>query len=139
MAPIVNAQTGRAKTGFEVGGYHIPEGMLLVAAYHATNRSPDLYPEPDAFDSTRAEAAAHGKPLCPFSKAAPFSYVPFGPGDRRTGHRCLAEELVYAALGLLVARTVRSYSWSLVEPDKVRPLPAAHLASEVIATFRLES
>lgn len=129
-APIINAQIGRARRSFVVDGRTIPEGTLVLGGFYATNHDGKLYPEPDRFDPERPAAGADGA-VCPFSKSAPFTYLPFGGGDRRSGHRCLGEELVYLTLELLLARTLPAFTLTLVDPDAIRRLPAAHLAPEV--------
>lgn len=131
-SPIINAQVGRAVKDFEVKGYKVPKGMLLVGGYYATNHLPQLFPNPDAFNPKRcqewAREAGKEKEGCPFSKTRPYAYVPFGGGDRLQGHRCLGEQLLYMAVKLLLARCLSGYRCTVTNADEVKLAPSPYLA-----------
>jgi cytochrome P450 len=57
-----------------IGGYTIPAGSMIVLAPYAVHRSPDLWPDPEAFLPERFGEAAAARP-----KPA---YIPFASGPR---------------------------------------------------------
>lgn len=135
--PLINIQIARAAQPFDVAGYRIEQGELLIAGLYATNHDKAIYPVPDMFDPGRAErnAKAGDEAACPFSKSAPFGFVPMGGGDRRTGHRCLGEQLVYVTMKLILQHAARGHAWFLCDPEAVRSMPAAYMAPKVCARF----
>ena len=135
--PFTNSQVGKAEQTFEVNGYTIPAGTLLIAGLFATNHSPALYPSPLAFDPQRAEReSSAGVAACPYSVSRPYGYAPFGGGDRTNGHRCLGEPLLYMAVKLFLARILRAHTWELASPETVTKAPAPYLAERVELRFR---
>ncbi len=137
--PIINTQIGRAARSFEIDGHRVHEGTLLVAGLYATNHDGVVYPAPDVFDPDRLERSKPtvDAPACPFSTVTPFTFVPFGGGDRSTGHRCLGENLVYLALKLVLAKLAQRYAWALAEPELVGKMPAAYMAPDVRITLTM--
>lgn len=134
-SPIINAQVGRAIEDFEVNGYKVSKGTLVVGGYYATNHLPSLFPEPDRFQPQRCQEwgkkpgkAAEG---CPFSRTRPYAYVPFGGGDRLEGHRCLGEQLLYMTVKLLLARCLRGYRVTLLNEAEVRAFPSPYFAPQL--------
>jgi cytochrome P450 family 110 len=75
LHPVTGAVARILKTPATIGGHALPAGISLVAAFHATHRRPDLYPDPDRFVPDRFV----GK------KLDPYEWAPFGGGI----HRCL--------------------------------------------------
>ncbi len=139
-SPIINAQVGRASKDFVVNGYTIAKGTLLVGGFYATNHLPSLHPEPDSFNPKRCQewAAILGKEKegCPFSKTRPHAFVAFGGGDRMQGHRCLGEQVLYMAVKLLLARSLKGYKFTLVNAPEVKQAPSPYMAPQV--KIRLE-
>jgi cytochrome P450 family 135 len=70
VAPVVFRML---KQELQVGRYLLPEGTLTVASVYLTNRNPQVYENPTAFEPER------------FLEDAPetFSWIPFGGGIRR--------------------------------------------------------
>jgi cytochrome P450 len=75
IRPIMPAAGARVvKRPFEVGGYVIPAGAILVNAVYLLHRRADLYPDPTAFKPERFL----GKRVID-----PYEWTPFGGGVRR--------------------------------------------------------
>jgi cytochrome P450 family 110 len=73
--PIMPAGGARlVRRAFEIGGYVIPPGWILVNAMYLLHRRPELYPEPDAF---RPERFLGRRAI------DPYEWTPFGGGIRR--------------------------------------------------------
>jgi cytochrome P450 len=75
IRPIMPVGGARlVKREYEIGGYVIPPGAILVNAMYLLHRRPELYPEPDTFKPERFL----GKRIID-----PYEWTPFGGGIRR--------------------------------------------------------
>jgi cytochrome P450 len=75
IRPIMPAGGARlVRQPFEIGGYVIPPGNILVNSMYLLHRRPDLYPDPDAFKPERFLAKKN---------IDPYEWTPFGGGIRR--------------------------------------------------------
>lgn len=72
IMPVGGARLTRR--AFEMGGFMIPSGTILVNAMYLLHRRPELYPEPDAF---RPERFLLKRTI------DPYEWTPFGGGMRR--------------------------------------------------------
>ncbi|HVD52659.1 MAG TPA: cytochrome P450 [Propionibacteriaceae bacterium] len=80
-----------------IGGRRIPAGSLILLSPWATQRRPDLWPDPQRFDPARFEPAAE--------RARPrYAYFPFAGGLRGCigGHFAMTEAVI--AIATLLAR-----------------------------------
>ncbi|MGH3897922.1 MAG: cytochrome P450 [Pseudonocardiaceae bacterium] len=127
LTPAVNVQTGRTIKPFEIHGYTVPTGTLVLGGFHATNHSPRIYAEAGDFNPAR--------PGCPYSKSSPFTYVPFGGGDARTGHRCMGEQLVYLTIKAILSRLTRDYTWTAIRPEELRAVAYPNFAKVFSVRF----
>lgn len=127
LTPAVSVQMGRTVKPFEIHGYTVPAGTFVLAGFYATNHSSRVYRDPDDFDPARSG--------CPYSKSSRFTYVPFGGGDARTGHRCLGEQLVYLTVKVIVSCIAREYTWTAISPDDLRAGSYPHLAKAFPVRF----
>lgn len=127
LTPAVNVQTGRTVKPFEIHGYTVPTGTLVLGGFHATNHSPRIYAEAGDFNPAR--------PGCPYSKSSPFTYVPFGGGDARTGHRCMGEQLVYLTIKMILSRIARNYTWTAIRPEELRAVAYPNFAKVFSVRF----
>jgi cytochrome P450 len=109
----------RALRDFNVGGYRIPSGALVVVCQYAMHRDPRFFPDPEKFDPER---------WMPEAKAArpQFSFFPFGGGPRR----CLGEPFAMTEGVLLLATLARLWRMRLVEGHKIEMLPQHLLRSK---------
>lgn len=127
LTPAVNVQTGRTVKPFEIHGYTVPTGTLVLGGFHATNHSPRIYAEAGDFNPAR--------PGCPYSKSSPFTYVPFGGGDARTGHRCMGEQLVYLTIKVILSHIARDYTWTTIRPEELRAVAYPNFAKVFSVRF----
>lgn len=88
----------RALGQYEVGGYCVPAGTVLVASQWVTHRDPRWFPEPERFDPERwtpeAEAA---RPR--------YAYFPFGGGPRQ----CIGEGFAWTEGIVLLATLAQNW------------------------------
>ena len=98
-----------ALVDYEVGGYLIPRGSLVLVSQYVMHRDPRFWPEPERFDPERWTAEA---------KAArpQFSYFPFGGGPRR----CVGEGFAWTEAVLIRAALARRWRLRL-PPGTVVP------------------
>jgi fatty-acid peroxygenase len=127
LTPTVNVQMGRTVKPFEIHGYTVPTGTLVLGGFYATNHSPRIYAEAGDFNPAR--------PGCPYSKSSPFTYVPFGGGDARTGHRCLGEQLVYLTIKVILSRIARDYTWTAIRPEELQAVAYPNFAKVFSVRF----
>src|ERR1044071_364390 len=78
----------RALEEFEVGGYLVPRGALVILSPYVMHRDPRFWPDPERFDPER---------FTPEAKASrpQFAYFPFGGGPRR----CIGEGFAWVGGG----------------------------------------
>jgi fatty-acid peroxygenase len=94
--PFVPFIAAKVKRDFEWHGYRFKEGSRVMLDLYGINHDARYWDTPDEF---RPERFADWQPN-------PFTFIPQGPGDRATNHRCpgerLAIELISAAAKFLV-------------------------------------
>ncbi len=103
----------RALKDYEVGGYHVPAGAIVIMSQYVTHRDERYFPEPLRFDPER---------WTPEAKAArpQFSYFPFGGGPRR----CIGEGFAWMEGILVIATLAQSWRMRLEpgHPVELRPV-----------------
>ncbi|MGB8506817.1 MAG: cytochrome P450 [Pyrinomonadaceae bacterium] len=97
---------------YEVGGYHIPKGGLVLVSQYVMQRDARYFPEPERFDPERFRPAAK-------ESRPQFAYFPFGGGPRR----CIGESFAWMEATLLVATIARRWRMRLVPGHKVELSP----------------
>lgn len=93
----------RATDDFELYGYRIPAGSMVMYSPYITHRLPEVWGDPLVY---RPERWATGEPV-------PFSFVPFGGGYRR----CIGFALATLELQVLAVRLAQRTSFRLHNPD----------------------
>ncbi|HEX8117997.1 MAG TPA: cytochrome P450, partial [Pyrinomonadaceae bacterium] len=106
----------RALEDYEVGGYLIPKGSLVILSPYVMQRDARFFPDPERFDPERWTAEA---------KAArpQFAYFPFGGGPRR----CIGEGFAWMEGVLVVATLARRWRLRLAPGQRVGPQPGVTL------------
>lgn len=98
-----------ASQDFEVGGYAVPGGSLVVMCQFVTHRDERYYTDPLRFDPERWTREARG--------ARPeFSYFPFGGGKRR----CIGEGFALAEGVVLLASFAQRWHFSKTSDAPLR-------------------
>jgi cytochrome P450 len=98
----------------ELHGMEIPAGRMVLYSAYVTGRLPELWPDPERFDPTRWAAGA--------PEPKPYSFVPFGGGNRR----CIGFALASLELQVMAVRLVQQVEWQL-RRTTVRPTGIATL------------
>ena len=92
----------RAVDDFELYGYRIPGGSMVMYSPYITHRLPEVWGDPLVFRPERWET---GEP-------EPFSFVPFGGGYRK----CIGFALATLELQVLAVRLAQRVDWRLERP-----------------------
>ncbi len=72
VRPVVDSAPRKLGAPFDLGGYRLPAGTIVAAAIAGIQRSPELYPDPLRFWPERF-----------LERPAPYTFIPFGGGERR--------------------------------------------------------
>ena len=107
----------RALTDFEVAGFRLPAGSIVLLSQAVTHRDPRWWPNPDQFDPDRWTAEAEAiRPK--------FAYFPFGGGPRV----CIGEHFTWMELTLALATMARRW--------RMRLAPGQVVATQPMITLR---
>ncbi|MBI3790806.1 MAG: cytochrome P450 [Gemmatimonadetes bacterium] len=98
LYPPAYALGRRALVPYDVGGYRLPAGTVVLSAQYLSHRDPRWWSEPEAF---RPERWAEGSGE-PRNK---FAYVPFGAGTRV----CIGEQFAWMEGTLVLAEIARRW------------------------------
>jgi cytochrome P450 len=101
---------------YEVGGYVVPSGSLVLLSQYAMHHDARFFPEPERFDPLRwTTLARESRPQ--------FSYFPFGGGPRR----CIGEGFAWMEGILLIATLARKWRMRLAPGQRVEARPVITL------------
>jgi cytochrome P450 len=108
LYPPVGRIGRRPRTGYEIGGVHIPRDAAVFVSPFVTQRDTRWWPDPERFDPERwtAESRA-GRPR--------YAAFPFGAGPRS----CIGGQMA-RMMGVLVIATI-ARRWRMVAPPGVKP------------------
>jgi cytochrome P450 len=113
LYPPAWAMGRRAVEPVPVGPYSIPAGSILILSPYVTQRNPELWPDPEAFDPNRflpeAREARHR-----------FAYFPFGGGPRI----CIGERFAWMEAVMILATLAQRWRFEALsrEPLHADPL-----------------
>ncbi|HYO62965.1 MAG TPA: cytochrome P450 [Pyrinomonadaceae bacterium] len=94
---------------FEVGGYTVPAGSLVVVSQYLMHRDARYFPEPARFDPERwTPEAKRARPA--------YSFFPFGGGPRR----CIGDGFAYMEGVLVLATLAARWRLRLASRDPVQ-------------------
>jgi cytochrome P450 len=112
---------------YELGGYHLPAGSIVLLSPWATHRDARYFPDPSRFDPER---------WMPGQKVnvAEFAYFPFGGGP----HRCLGESLAWYEGILILATILPRWRMHLLPQPRVELKPRFSLETKNGIPMRLE-
>ncbi|KAL5974787.1 hypothetical protein ACLOJK_031458 [Asimina triloba] len=114
LVPIVFGQNRRTLKDISFGGYHIPKGWQVFCMASTTQMDESIFDEPEEFDPSRFHNPS--KPI------PPFSFIPFGAGQRM----CVGNEFARAEVLTIIHTMVTTFEWSALDPDEIisyRPFP----------------
>jgi cytochrome P450 len=127
LYPSAWTQGRCAVRDFELDGYTIPAGTLLLFSQWALHRNPDLWPDADCFRPERWNPRSQN--------TTPWAYFPFGGGSRI----CLGKSLAQLELFLVLPIILQRYAPRVLADHRVEPLPLITLRSRHGLRSRLEA
>jgi cytochrome P450 len=109
--PLVSVFFGKAKRDFEIGGFRVPEGWMVLWGSHATNLHEESFVasgefDPDRFSPVRAE-----------DKKKPNAFSPQGAGELPAGHKCAGFDYSTLFMQVFAVVAARDFEWTLPEQD----------------------
>eukprot|EP00004_Rigifila_ramosa_P027016 TRINITY_DN860_c0_g1_i1.p1 TRINITY_DN860_c0_g1~~TRINITY_DN860_c0_g1_i1.p1 ORF type:complete len:1177 (-),score=278.26 TRINITY_DN860_c0_g1_i1:38-3568(-) len=136
MVPFIAAHTVKE---WEVEGYKVDKGRIVLVSINQTNRDAAAFADPEEFrperffveeDGNYAALKTHPHPKC--------AYIPHGGGDP-SGHRCLGERLIHYWMQIFVLR-VSECAWELVPGQNLEmnwaKFNPAHFSGILVQNFR---
>lgn len=112
---------------YEVGGYRLPKGSLILLSQYVMHRDARYFADPERFDPLRwTTEAREARPV--------YSYFPFGGGPRR----CVGEGFAWMEGVLLLATLARHWRLRLVPNHTVKPHPVITLRPKHGMLMKLE-
>jgi cytochrome P450 len=106
----------RAFSDYEVGGYIIPAGSIVLMSPWVMHHDPRYYPDPFRFNPERWTVEAR-------ESRPKFSYFPFGGGPRV----CIGESFAWMEGVLLIATLAQLWKLRLAPGQQVEPEPKVTL------------
>jgi sterol 14-demethylase len=97
-----------AKVPIDVGGHTIQPGTMVAASPSVSNRDPQAFADPEAFDPTRYLEPRED------DVANPWSWIPFGAGR----HRCVGAAFAMMQLKAIFSVLLRGYTFELTQPPE---------------------
>lgn len=116
MYPPVWFLDRRALNDFEIAGYHVPAGSIVLMSQWMVQRDPRFYPEPSRFDPMRWTTEAQ-------SLHTRYSYFPFGAGPRV----CIGEPFAWMEGVLVLATIGQRWRVRVLPNQKVVPQPGINM------------
>ena len=92
---------------FEYGGYTIEAGKLVAVSPAVSNRDPDYFPDPGAFDVERYTDGRRE------DAKNPWAWIPFGGGR----HKCVGSAFAMMQLKGIMSILLRRYDFEAAQPD----------------------
>jgi cytochrome P450 len=108
LDPVATLSARYVRSEARIGGWTLPAGTRMAIAVHAAHRRPEAWPEAERFDPGRFLGA----------RPAPYTYLPFGGGDRR----CLGAAFATYEMKLVLAEVVRRAALRLRPRYRARPV-----------------
>jgi cytochrome P450 len=112
LYPPAWTQGRRAIAPFELEGYSLPAGQIVMFSQWVIHRLPDLWGDPDAFRPERFAPEAE-------QRIPPYAYFPFGGGPRM----CIGMPFANLEARLLLATMLQRYVPNLEPGFPVVPQP----------------
>jgi len=122
-APII---TRAALKDFQLGGYLIPEGTVLIVPIYAVHHHAALWSDPELFDPDR---------FSPENSRARhrYAYMPFGAGPRV----CIGNAFAVVEAVAILAVLLQKVRLAAIEPQPPKPVMKVTLRPSKTLTMRL--
>ena len=108
-------------------GYRIARGEVALLCPYALHRIPTLWPDSNHFIADRFIDTTP-------NEVDPFRYLPFGAGKRS----CVGAGFAMIEAQVILATILRSFGWSVIERDMVKPEPIMTLQTSVPVMLSLD-
>lgn len=95
-----------AQDEFEVAGHPIHKGQMVAASPAISNRIPEDFPNPDAFDPDRYEKPRQEDLI------NRWTWIPFGAGK----HRCVGAAFAQMQIKAIFSVLLREYEFEMAQP-----------------------
>jgi cytochrome P450 len=113
LRPVLpNAEPRLTMEPVEIGGFHYPAGVLLLASAFLVHRDPEIYPEPHAF---RPERFLENPP-------GTYTWIPFGGGRRRCLGASFALQEMKVVIRAALTRCELRPATTAAEPTRRRSI-----------------
>jgi len=106
----------RAINDYDLAGYQVPAGAVIVMSQYVTHRDPRWWPEPNRFDPMRWTPEER-------ARRTKFAYFPFGGGNRL----CIGEHFAWMEGVLALATLAQQWQLRLAPGHKVATRPSVTL------------
>jgi len=129
LYPPVWVTARTCEVPYEIAGYHIPRGAILIASQLVIHRDPRFYPDPLRFDPARfTEENKSTRPR--------FAFYPFAAGSRQ----CIGEGLAWMEGVFVLALIARDWRLTLPagSPAEIAYNPAISLRPKHGVALHLE-
>ena len=127
LYPSAWTQGRQAVEAFDLDGYHLPAGTIMMFSQWVLHRLPDVWGDPQVFRPERWDPH-HGQ------KVPQWAYFPFGAGSRI----CMGMPLAQLQIRLVLATILQRYTPRLLVGHPVVPLPLITLRLKQGLRVRLE-
>jgi len=108
LTPVATQVLRRLKVPMRIGGWDLPAGINVSAAIYATHHRVDLWPEPERFDPDRFVG----------TRPSPYSFFPFGGGERR----CLGAAFASYEMKVVLDQVLSRASLRVASGYRMRPV-----------------
>ena len=115
LYPPIWIMERRAVEADVIGGFYIPRGSSVVISPFVTHRHPDFWQAPERFEPRRF--------LGDGAKRAPFSYLPFGAGQRL----CIGHDFAMLEATVILVRVAQRCELTSTGTTPILPLPGLTL------------
>ena len=105
LYPPIHLVMRRVLKAFEFGGYHVPEGAMLLASPAVSGRIAEIFAEPHRFDPDRYGPGREE------DKKSPYGHIAFGAGR----HRCMGIVFAQLQLRALWSHLLRNFEFELLD------------------------
>ncbi len=116
MYPPAWTVSREAQEDFELGGYTIPKGSVLMMSMYVVHHDARYWDQPDAFLPERFSAANE-------ENIPKYAYFPFGGGPRV----CIGNQFAMMEAELVLATIVQRYQLSLLPNQQIKLNPLVTL------------
>ena len=110
MHPVMSHYARHNAQGYDLGGYHVPQGWLTFVCPAVSHRLPEVFSNPDTYDPARFSPQRAEDAKCA------YSLIGFGAGL----YKCPGMSFGTNEMKCMLSLLLRRYTLELVEPNPGR-------------------